>query len=146
MVHRVKMFFLLALILITTIFVYIKLKYFTLHGSIPGQSPRFLLGNLVELGQLNGEYVGEGFRRFQSKYGDTFQVQLGLLHLICVCNPDDVQHVFTHRHIYEQGNLHVDQHRLVLNDALICTMGKLNFTDNSRLFYCELVSFSRTSI
>lgn len=127
------MFFLLTVILIATIFVYLKVKYFTFHGPIPGQSPRFILGNLLEMGQLKGEYMGDGFKQFQSKFGDTFQVQIGLLHVICVCNPDDVQHVFTHRHIYEQGNLHVDQHRLVLNDALICTMGESNFVNNFTL-------------
>lgn len=121
--HRVDMLFLLVLVLVTTIFIYIKLKFFTLRGPIPGQPPRFLLGNLLEMGQFHGKYVGEAFKEYQNRYGDTFQVQLGLLHLICVCHPDDVQHIFTHRHIYEQSRLHVDQHRLVLNDALICTKG-----------------------
>lgn len=141
-VHTVDMFFLLVLILITIIFVYVKLKFFTLYGPIPGQAPRFLLGNLLEMGQLHGKYIGEAFQDYQKKYGDTYQVYLGLLHLICICHPDDVQHVFTHRHIYEQGNLHVDQHRLVLNDALICTKGLLNvFKIN-----IECILYPRTSI
>ena len=120
------MFFLLVVILITILFVYLKLKYFTLYGPIPGQSPRFLLGNLLEMGLLRGRYIGDAFKRYQDNYGDTFQAWLGLLHVICVCHPEDVQHIFTHRHIYEQGDLHVNQHRLVFNDALICNIGTCN--------------------
>ena len=117
------MFFLLLVVFVAVFFVYFKLKYFTLYGSIPGKPPHFLLGNLLQTGILRGRYMGEALKEFQEKYGDTFHVWFGHLHLICVCNPDDVQHLFTHRHIYEQGDLHVNQHRLVFNDALICNIG-----------------------
>ncbi|CAF1519872.1 unnamed protein product [Rotaria sordida] len=76
------------------------------------------------MGLIRGRYIGEALKQFQDTFGDTFQIWLGgLLHQICVCNPDDVQHVFTHRHIYEQGDLHVTQHRIVFEDALICNIG-----------------------
>jgi hypothetical protein len=117
------MFFLLVVILITIFFVYVKLKYFTLYGPIPGKPPHFLFGNLLQTGQLRGRYIGDALKQLQDEYGDTYQVWFGLLHLICVCNPEDVQHIFTHRHIYEQGDLEVEHHRLVFNDALICNIG-----------------------
>jgi hypothetical protein len=117
------MFFLLVLILITIVFVYIKFKYFTLYGPIPGKSPQFLFGNLLQTGLIYGKYIGDIAREFQVKYGDTFQFLAGPIRMIFVCNPDDVQHVFTHRYIYEQGDLEVDHHRIVFNDALICNTG-----------------------
>lgn len=123
LVHHKDMFFLLLIILLTIFFVYIKLKYFTLYGPIPGKSPQFLVGNLLQTGLSNGRYIGDVAKEFQDKYGDTFHMWLALIHVIFVCNPDDVQHVFTHRHIYEQGDLHASQHRVVFNDALMCNIG-----------------------
>ena len=117
------MFFLLLLLLVALLFVYVKLKYFTLYGSIPGRDPQFFFGNILQTGMANGRYIGDVTREFQEKYGDTFQMWLALVHVIFVCNPDDVQYIFTHRHIYEQGDLHVSQHRVVFHDALICNLG-----------------------
>ena len=117
------MFFLLVVIVVILFFVYYKFKYFTLYGPIPGLSPNFLFGNLLQTGLIRGKYVVDVLKQFQDKYGDIFQFWLGRIHVICVCNPDDVQHVFTHRHIYEQGDLHVNLYRLALNDALICNIG-----------------------
>jgi cytochrome P450 len=71
----------------------------------------------------SGRYLGEITKQFQDEYGDTFHLWIGLIHLICVCNPDDVQHVFTHRYIYEPGHLHVNQNRIVFNNALLCNTG-----------------------
>jgi hypothetical protein len=122
-VSNITMFFLLIIILIIIFFVYIKLKYFTLYGPIPGKSPQFLLGNLLHTGLIYGKYFGHIVQELQVKYGDTFQFWAGPIRMIFVCNPEDVQHVFTHRHIYEQGDLEVDHHRLVFNDALICNIG-----------------------
>jgi hypothetical protein len=119
------MFFLLVVILIIILFVYTKLKYFTLYGPIPGKPPHFLFGNLLQTGILRGRYIGDALKQFQDEYGDTFHIYFGLLHLICVCHPEDVQHVFTHRHIYEQGGLHASQYRIALNDALICNIGMI---------------------
>ncbi len=117
------MFFLLVVILITIFVVYIKLKYFTLYGSIPGKTPQFLFGNLLQTGLIYGRYIGDIARELQVQYGDTFQYWAGPIRIIFVCNPNDVQHIFTHRHIYEQGDLEVEHHRLVFNDALICNIG-----------------------
>jgi hypothetical protein len=116
-------FFLIIIILITIFFVYIKLKYFTLYGSIPGKTPHFLFGNLLQSGLIYGKYIGDIAREFQVIYGDIFQFWAGSIRMIFVCNPEDVQHIFTHRHIYEQGNLELDHHQVLFNDALICNIG-----------------------
>ena len=117
------MLFLLTCVLTVLFCIYIKLKYFTRHGPIPGQSPQFLFGNILQAGLSPGKYIGDVAREFQTKYGDLFQFWLGPTRILFVCNPDDVQHIFTHRQIYEQGNLERDHHRLLFNDALICNIG-----------------------
>jgi cytochrome P450 len=88
-----------------------------------------------------GRYIGHVTKQFQDEYGDTFQLWLGLLHMNFVCNPEDVQHVFTHRHIYEQGDLHVNQHRLVFNDALICNIGMYICNDYFRNLFVLFIQF-----
>ncbi|CAF1440467.1 unnamed protein product, partial [Didymodactylos carnosus] len=70
-----------------------------------------------------GGYIGDVSRQFQEKYGDTFQIWLGLAHLIFICDPKDAQYVFSHRHIYEQGDMHITQYGLVFNDTIICNIG-----------------------
>lgn len=118
------MFLLLIFTLFVLSLIYVKLKYFTLRGPIPGKPPQFLVGNLYQTGLVKGRYVGDIAREFQAIYGDTFHIWLSILHVICVCHPEDVQHIFTHRHIYEQGELHITQHRILFNDALICNVGQ----------------------
>jgi hypothetical protein len=130
------MLFLLIAITIIILFVYIKLKYFTLYGPIPGKSPHFLFGNILQTGLVYGKYIGDIAQEVQAEYGDIFQFWAGPIHIIFVCNLDDVQHVFTHRHIYEQGDLELEHHRIVFNDALICNIGMYNctvvFEDNTK--------------
>lgn len=113
----------LTLICLTVLIVYLKRKYFTISGSIPGKSPHFFFGNLLQTGLISGRYIGEIAREFQVQYGDTFQFWAGPFRMIFVCNPEDVQHVFTHRQIYEQGDLELEHHRIFFNDALICNIG-----------------------
>jgi hypothetical protein len=117
------MFFLLAIIIIALLYIYYKRKYFTLYGPIPGKAPQFYFGNVLQTGLLSGSYLGDIASKFQAEYGDTYQFFLGAMRFIYVCNPDDVQHIFTHRHIYGKGNTHIKQHRLVFHDAIICTEG-----------------------
>lgn len=126
-----KMLLLLVFLLLTLAFVYVKLKYFTLYGPIPGKPPQFLVGNLLQTGLARGKYLGDVARDLQATYGDTFQVWLSVLHVISVCHPDDVQHIFAHRHIYEQGDLHITQHRILFNDALICNIGSLTNAESN---------------
>jgi len=117
------MFFVLTIIIIALLYIYFKRKYFTLYGPIPGKPPQFYFGNALQTGLISGKYVGDVASQFQAEYGDTYQFFMGSLHFIYVCNPEDVQHIFTHRHIYGKGDTHVRQHRLVFHDAIICTEG-----------------------
>ena len=123
------MFLLFVTILVILSVIYIKRKYFTLYGPIPGKAPHFLFGNLLHTDLTRGGYIGDVSRRFQEKYGDTFQIWLGMARLIFVCNPKDAQYVFSHRHIYEQGDMHITQYGLVFNDTIICNIG---------LYYCKI--------
>ncbi len=113
----------------------------TLYGPIPGKSPQFLFGNLLQTGIYRDRHINDITKQFQDEYGDTFQFWAGPTRLIFVCNPDDVEHIFTHRHIYERGHLHVNQHRFFLmmrSHALsVCILVKIIFEGNTNhnLYY-----------
>ncbi|CAF3145726.1 unnamed protein product [Rotaria sp. Silwood2] len=117
------MFFILCLLLITIVLIYFKLKYFTLYGSIPGTLLQFLFGNIVQTGFTHGELFGNIALQYQAKYGDTFQFWFGPLHLIFVCNPEDVQHVFAYQQIYDPGDLNANRHGLFFHHGLVCNRG-----------------------
>jgi hypothetical protein len=118
------MFFTLFLTTIVLLFFYIKIKYFTRRGPIPGSSPYFLLGNLFEFGQsFSGLAVPRTLMRFRKRFGDIFQFWLGPTHVIVVGNINDVQHIFNNRHIYDQGDLFVQQVSVLFPDGLIGLKG-----------------------
>jgi hypothetical protein len=118
------MFFILCFAVIALLYFYIKIKYFTLRGSIPGASPTILLGNLFELDQLfNGFAVPQALLRFQKRFGDIFQFWLGPTHCIVVGNVNDVQHIFNNRHIYDQGDIFVQQLSVLFPESLISLRG-----------------------
>jgi hypothetical protein len=105
---------------------YAKLKYFTLRGPIPGISPHFLVGNLLQSGLLlRNASIPLTFEKLKNRFGDIFQFWLGPSRLIVLSGLDDIQHVFTNRHIYDQGDLFVHKFGLLFPDGLICTRGKL---------------------
>ncbi|CAF4545445.1 unnamed protein product, partial [Rotaria sp. Silwood2] len=86
--------------------VYIKLKYFTLRGPIPGLSPHFIFGNLIQSGLLLGKRsASDVCISFKERFGDTYQYWLGFMRFIAVHDIDDVQYVLTHRNIYDQGQV-----------------------------------------
>ncbi|CAF1063589.1 unnamed protein product [Adineta steineri] len=52
---------------------YLKLKYFTLHGPLPGMPPQFLLGNLAQSGLLfDKASLPEAHIAFKQRYGDIY--------------------------------------------------------------------------
>jgi hypothetical protein len=107
-------------------FFYAKLKYFTLRGPIPGISPHFLVGNLLQSGLLlRNASIPLTFEKLKNRFGDIFQFWLGPSRLIVLSGLEDIQHVFTNRHIYDQGDLFVHKFGLLFPDGLICTRGKL---------------------
>ncbi|CAF3597998.1 unnamed protein product [Rotaria sp. Silwood1] len=86
--------------------VYIKLKYFTLRGPIPGLSPHIFFGNLLQSGLLLGKRsASDVYISFKKRFGDIYQYWLGFMRFIVVHDIDDVQYVLTHRNIYDQGQV-----------------------------------------
>jgi hypothetical protein len=79
---------------------YVKYTYY----SLPGMSPQVLFGNLLQTGILwRDKTLPTVCQQFQSKFGDVFQFWLGSVCIIVVCSLDNVQHIFAHRHIYDQS-------------------------------------------
>ena len=103
---------------------YTKWKYFTLRGPIPGISPHFLVGNLVQSGLfLRNASIPLILTKLKNRFGDVFQFWIGPSRWIVLSDLDDIQHVFTNRNIYDQGDLFVHKFGLLFPDGLICTRG-----------------------
>jgi hypothetical protein len=115
---------------------YMKYTYFTLRGRLPGMPPQFLFGNVLQMGILGGnETLPTVFRQFQTKFGDVFQFWLGPTRIIVVNRLEDVQHIFAHRHVYEQGGVFIDKYSFINPSALICLTG---LKTSSYFFHCIL--------
>ena len=120
-----RMFFLMILILILLTCFYVKCKYFTLHGSLSGLSSHFLFGNLIHSGALLGNVSHpQVLSTSKARFGDIFQFWICPWHLIVVSEIDDMKHSFTHRNIYDQGDLFAQQISVFYSDGLICTKGE----------------------
>ena len=99
----------LLLLLAISYGLYLKLKHFTLRGPVPGLPPQFLFGNLIQIGIFSGASLSHIYASLRDKLGDVYQLQLGFIRTIVVGNIDDIQYIFTHRHIYDQGDWFADQ-------------------------------------
>ncbi|CAF2050461.1 unnamed protein product, partial [Rotaria magnacalcarata] len=119
------MFVLLAFSVIAALLIlYVKIKYFTLRGPIPGLSPHVFFGNLIQSGMLlHGKSIPEIFTIFKHRYGDIFQFWFGPTRYIVVGNISDVQHIFTHRNIYDQGDFFAQQFATLFPNALVTLKG-----------------------
>jgi hypothetical protein len=114
----------LFLLLLVVYLVYVKNKYFTLRGPIPGSPPLFLLGNLLETGQLlRGASLTQALTTFKDRFGDIYQLWMGPTRLIVVGNINDVQHIFSHRNIYDQGSTFLERVSVIFPNGLICIKG-----------------------
>ncbi|CAF1054011.1 unnamed protein product [Adineta steineri] len=103
---------------------YIKRIYFTLYGSIPGLPPQFLVGNLLETGVIGKNIpINLIFLDLKAKFGDIFQYWLGPTRIIVVSRLEDVQYIYSHRHIYDQGDIFIDKISLVNPYAGLCMKG-----------------------
>ena len=137
-----SMLFLLLCILFVCVYAYIKRRYFTLRPGIPGLSPQIFLGNLFQSGVLyGGKPLTEVLSTFKKRYGDIFQFWLGPGHFIMVNEATDVQHIFTNRHIYDQGDIFIQQCSVLFPDSLICTKGKVVFLSVQVAKTCKEFSF-----
>ena len=117
------MLFLLIIVLLVVLFVYIKMKYFTLHGPLPGIAPQFFFGNLLQSGELRGNSQALVGIEMQAIFGDIYQYWYGPSRMICLNNIDDIEHVFKQRHVYDIGRFITDQFGIFLPDGLLCTSG-----------------------
>jgi hypothetical protein len=103
-----------VLLFLTVLYYYIKRVYFTLHGPIPGLPPQFFFGNLLQTGVIRQNVpFNLVFLDLKAKFGDIFQYWLGPTRIVVVNRLEDVQHVFAHRHIYDQGELYTGKASLV---------------------------------
>ena len=117
---------LLLIVFVSLIYFYLKFKYFTLRDNLPGLSPHIVFGNLIQSGiLLNGTTASEAFLEFTHRFGKTFQFWLGFSRLIVVSSTGDVQHIFNHRHIYDQGDTFVKKFGILMPNAIISRIGQL---------------------
>ena len=114
----------LFLFFVILLLIYVKLKYFTLRGPIPGWSPHLFFGNLIQSGLLFGiKPASEVYISFKERFGDIYQYWLGFTRFTVVHNIDDVQYIFTHRNIYDQGEIFVEKFSIIVPDSIICNIG-----------------------
>jgi hypothetical protein len=125
----------ILLLFLTVLCYYIKRAYFTLHGPIPGIPPQFLFGNLLQTGVIRQNVpFNLIFLDLKEKFGDIFQYWLGPTRLILVNRLEDVQHIFGHRQIYDQGDIFRDKFSLVNPYAIPCMTGLNIFISLSLIF------------
>jgi hypothetical protein len=118
------MFLLLIFVVVTLLILYLKFKYYTLHGPLPGLPPHFLFGNLIQSGQLlHDASLPQVCSAFKARFGDIFQFWFGPTRFIIVSGIGDVQHIFTHRNIYDQGDIYIQQFGIIVPDGLIAVKG-----------------------
>lgn len=104
--------------------IYVKIKYFTLRGPIPGLAPRLFVGNLVELGMLfSGVPLWQALKKLKEKFGDVFQFWLGPSRFVAVNNINDVQYIYNHRQIYDHSDILGKKANILFPDALGTTRG-----------------------
>lgn len=113
----------LIIIAIVLLIFYLKQKYFTFHDSIPGLKPQFLFGNLLQSGFFNGESPPHILVKFKKCFGDTFQFWFGPSRFIIINNIIDIEHIFTHRNIYDQGDIFIEKFSVSYSQSLISTKG-----------------------
>jgi hypothetical protein len=119
------MFLILSAIIIVLLLVYVKLKYFTLRGPIPGLSPQLFVGNLVQTGFTRGASFYSIFSSLKKRFGDIYQIWLGLIRCIVVSNVKDIQYIFANRNIYDQGAIFVEKVNLLVPNGIIALKGYL---------------------
>ena len=130
------MLLIFAITVFTLIVCYLKLKHFTIRGSLPAVPPQFLFGNLLQSGLLfRGKTLAEVFLEYKARFGDIFQFYIASTRILIVSNADDVQHIFTHRNIYDQSDVNIQLFGSFAPSGLICIAGRgATFV----YFYCTI--------
>ncbi|CAF3604744.1 unnamed protein product [Rotaria sordida] len=75
------------------------------------------------MGFLRGVPPNTATLTMQAEFGDVYQYWIGPLRVIGVCNVEDIQYIFAHRHIYEKSSSHMDRLRVFLPDSFVSTTG-----------------------
>ncbi|CAF2551645.1 unnamed protein product [Rotaria sp. Silwood2] len=118
------MILLTLVIAILVLCYYIKYVYFTLHRAIAGLAPGFLFGNMLQTGILGQDVpMNTVFLQFKAKFGDVYQFWLGPTRIVVVSRLEDVQHIFAHRHVYDQGDIFAEKFGLVNPNGIIALKG-----------------------
>lgn len=66
-------------------------------------------------------------------FSDVYRFCVGSSCFIVVNNINDIQHIFTHRNIYEQGDIHINQFSLLFKDAFIGFNSNFELSTNNQL-------------
>ncbi|CAF3910906.1 unnamed protein product [Rotaria sordida] len=118
----------LITILIIAIYFYIKWKYYTLRGSIPGLKPEFLFGNLRQLGVIgpNRELIDtytHGGEKMQQKFGDIFQYWIGENHFYVFCRVEHAEQIYVDRSRFDRAEMRLRTFGLIAENFIISLIG-----------------------
>lgn len=124
----------LLVVFVVFLLLYVKLRYFTLRGSVPGRSPHLFFGNLIQSGLLFGKKSApEVYISFKEHFGDIYQYWVGFIRFVVVHDIDDIQYIFTHRNIYDQGDIFLEKFSILVPESIICNIGNaISLLNNSR--------------
>ncbi|CAF4858903.1 unnamed protein product [Rotaria socialis] len=86
-------------------------------------SASYLAASFTGNPNKQGKSPVEIFSEFKSRYGDIFQFWFGPTRYIIVSNANDIQHIFTNRHIYDQGNMFIEQFSTLFPNGYITLTG-----------------------
>ncbi|CAF1142003.1 unnamed protein product [Rotaria sp. Silwood1] len=104
----------IVVLFLTIFYYYVKYVYFTLRGPIPGIPPQFLFGNLLQTGIIWGdESLANVLLKLKIKFGDVFQYWFTYTRVIIVSSLEDIQHIFAHRNVYDQGDIFIEKLSIV---------------------------------
>ncbi|CAF1178689.1 unnamed protein product [Adineta steineri] len=117
--------FAIVLLFFSIVYYYFKSKYFTLHGPIPGIPPHFMFGNLLHCAFLlpGAGSIPDVFLYMRERFGDVYQLWLGSKRMIMINCLEDAQHIFSHRLIYDQGDVFTKNLKIINPHGVICLKG-----------------------
>jgi hypothetical protein len=117
----------IGVLFVTVTYYYLKYAYFVLRGPIPGIPPQFFVGNLLQTGILwRDQSMTDVFYKLQDKFGDVFQFFYCHIRLIVISSFEDVNHIYAHRHIYEQSDIFLKKIGLLNTSEIVGLIGEKN--------------------
>jgi cytochrome P450 len=117
----------LLIIFLTTIYWYLKHKYFTtfnLIHKIPGPKPEWFFGNLRNTGIMRGEKpTYEVLAELKRLYGDVFSFWFGSFYTIVLSRLEHVQHVLADKQTYDLSDIVINSGSTFFPTGLACLRG-----------------------